>query len=181
MFTTYSKTLFTCAWNGDVYFLFKDEENPLPPSDEAETELQHKYNKYCQDLRVKVEGQFTGYVTVFWIWMKGSEFAEQGIQMSDLFVYLMYMYMDLISYLSILFLLNIWERNLLTSTKNTLSSNVCWFQDIFVFAELEDIQIEILKVLLTHSDPVDVSGLSISRLNIDFYITCWITFGFFFC
>ncbi|XP_078339872.1 E3 ubiquitin-protein ligase RNF123-like isoform X1 [Crassostrea virginica] len=56
--------------------LENDEENPLPPSDEAERELQRKYNKYCQDLRVKVE-------------------------------------------------------------------------------ELEDIQIEILKVLLTHSDPVD--------------------------
>lgn len=63
-----------CAWNGDVYFLFKDEENPLPPSDEAERELQRKYNKYCQDLRVKVEGQSTGYVTV-------SEFGWKGLNL----------------------------------------------------------------------------------------------------
>lgn len=159
MFTTYSKTLFTmpCAWNGDVYFLFKDEENPLPPSDEAERELQHKYNKYCQDLRVKVEGQscILNLDERDWIcWSKNSIFRSFCV--SDVHVYGC-LTLNLISYLSILFLLNIWERNLLTSTKNTLSSNVCWFQDIFVFAELEDIQIEILKVLLTHSDPVDVS------------------------
>lgn len=85
------------------------------------------------------------------------EFNFQIFCVSDVHVYGC-LTLNLISYLSILFLLNIWERNLLTSTKNTLSCNVCWFQDIFVFAELEDIQIEILKVLLTHSDPVDVSG-----------------------
>lgn len=91
-----------------------------------------------------------------WIcWSKNSIFRSFCV--SDVHVYGC-LTLNLISYLSILFLLNIWERNLLTSTKNTLSSNVCWFQDIFVFAELEDIQIEILKVLLTHSDPVDVSG-----------------------
>lgn len=56
--------------------LENDKENPLPPSDEEERKLQRRYNKSCQDLRVKVE-------------------------------------------------------------------------------ELEDIQIEILKVLLTHSDPLD--------------------------
>ena len=33
---------------------------------------------------------------LFWIWMRGIEFAEQRIQISDLFVYLMYMYMDVI-------------------------------------------------------------------------------------
>lgn len=40
-------------------FLFspKDKENPLPPSDEEERGLQRRYNKSCQDLRVKVEGK----------------------------------------------------------------------------------------------------------------------------
>ncbi|XP_061187655.1 E3 ubiquitin-protein ligase RNF123-like isoform X2 [Saccostrea echinata] len=56
--------------------LENDEENPLPPSNDTERDLQRRYNQYCQDLRTKVE-------------------------------------------------------------------------------ELEDVQIDILKVLLTHSDPVD--------------------------
>ncbi|XP_061187656.1 E3 ubiquitin-protein ligase RNF123-like isoform X3 [Saccostrea echinata] len=57
-------------------FSSQDEENPLPPSNDTERDLQRRYNQYCQDLRTKVE-------------------------------------------------------------------------------ELEDVQIDILKVLLTHSDPVD--------------------------
>lgn len=41
----------------DSFFFPKDKENPLPPSDEEERKLQRRYNKSCQDLRVKVEGK----------------------------------------------------------------------------------------------------------------------------